>query len=180
MRLEFETLRDVVHRLTSSDISYMLTGSFALNYYAVPRMTRDIDLVVELDRSDADKMLRLFAGDYYVDNQAMSRAIANRSLFNIIHNKHIVKIDFIVRKDTDYELVKFQRRMIATVEGIGLWIITKEDLIISKFLWAPGSHSEFQLRDVRNLLATGYESDCVKKWAEELDVSDLLTECLNE
>jgi hypothetical protein len=180
MQREFKILSDVVYRLTAGHINYMLTGSFALNYYAVPRMTRDIDLVVELDRGDADKILRLFAGDYYVDNQAISRAIANRSLFNIIHNKHIVKVDFIVRKDTGYELVKFQRRMIATVEGIDLWIITKEDLIISKLLWARSSHSEFQLRDVRNLLATGYESDYVKKWAEELDVSDLLTECLNE
>jgi hypothetical protein len=179
MQREFKVLSDVVYRLTAGHINYMLTGSFALNYYAVPRMTRDIDLVVELDRN-ADKILRLFAGHYYVDNQAISCAIANRSLFNIIHNKHIVKIDFIVRKDTDYELVKFQRRMIATVEGIGLWIITKEDLIISKLLWARSSPSEFQLRDVRNLLATGYESDYVKKWAEELDVSDLLTECLNE
>jgi hypothetical protein len=32
----------------------MLTGSMAMNYYAQPRMTRDIDIVVELTPQDRD------------------------------------------------------------------------------------------------------------------------------
>ena len=34
----------------------MLTGSMALNFYAVPRMTRDLDIVIELEMSDAAKL----------------------------------------------------------------------------------------------------------------------------
>jgi hypothetical protein len=37
----------------------MLTGSMAMNYYAQPRMTRDIDLVVELGPKDVEKVVRL-------------------------------------------------------------------------------------------------------------------------
>ena len=33
--------------------------------------------------------------------------------------------------------------------------MSKEDLIISKLYWAKDSHSEQQLRDVKNLAATG-------------------------
>jgi hypothetical protein len=32
----------------------MLTGSMAMNYYAVPRMTRDIDMVINLLSSSCD------------------------------------------------------------------------------------------------------------------------------
>jgi hypothetical protein len=180
MRLEFQTLGDVVERLTSSNISYMLTGSFALNYYAIPRMTRDIDMVVELDRGDVDKIMRLFEHDFYVDRDAVFRAISNRALFNIIHLEHAVKVDLIVKKHTEYEDVKFQRRILATVDDIELWIISKEDLIISKLQWAQASHSEFQLRDVRNLVATGYDFDYMRQWSEKVGVMDLLSECLNE
>lgn len=46
MTEELQTLRDIVTRLEIGGIDYMLTGSVALNCYAQPRMTRDIDLVV--------------------------------------------------------------------------------------------------------------------------------------
>jgi hypothetical protein len=44
MTEELQTLRDIISRLDASGIDYMLTGSLALNRYAQPRMTRDIDL----------------------------------------------------------------------------------------------------------------------------------------
>ncbi len=111
MRLEFQTLGDVANRLTSRNLSYMLTGSFALNYYAIPRMTRDIDLVVDLDLGDTDKIVRLFENDYYLDREAVFRAISHRALFNIIHLEHAVKVDFIVKKQSVYEDLKFGRRI---------------------------------------------------------------------
>ncbi len=180
MQIELEILRDVANRLATAGIPYMLTGSFALNYYAEPRMTRDIDLVVALEHRDADKVLALFENDYYIDRQAVLRAIANRSLFNIIHDKHIVKVDFIIRRNTDFDRFEFDRRRAVTVEGINLWIISKEDLVISKLLWARDSHSQFQLRDVRTLLRSGYDADYLQMWTERLGLNDLLEECLDE
>jgi len=37
---ELEVLKTVTGRLDTAGIPYMITGSFAANYYAVPRMTR--------------------------------------------------------------------------------------------------------------------------------------------
>jgi hypothetical protein len=50
---EIEVLRIVTERLEAAEMPYMVTGSMALGVYAVPRMTRDIDLVVELAAADA-------------------------------------------------------------------------------------------------------------------------------
>ena len=44
---ELDVLKSVAARLGEAGIPYMVTGSMAANFYAVPRMTRDIDLVVE-------------------------------------------------------------------------------------------------------------------------------------
>ena len=50
MQNEIDILRDVSKKLTSAGIAFMLTGSVAMSYYATPRMTRDIDIVVALNR----------------------------------------------------------------------------------------------------------------------------------
>jgi hypothetical protein len=61
---ELEVLKDVAERLERAGIAYMLTGSVAMNYYAQPRMTRDIDLVVALDPSDAARIRNTFEPDF--------------------------------------------------------------------------------------------------------------------
>ena len=101
MTEELEVLRIITGRLESAGIGYMVTGSIAMNYYAVPRMTRDIDVVVELEGADADRVCALFEGDFYVDRDAVRAAIAERGVFNLIHQAHVIKVDFIVRKESD-------------------------------------------------------------------------------
>jgi len=180
MQDELDILRDVAKRFDEAGIQYMLTGSFALNYYAEPRMTRDIDVVVALAPNDAESVVALFEDDYYVPRNAVVRALTNQSLFNIIHNESIFKVDCIIRKDTEYRRLEFERRQRAKVDDIKLWIVSKEDLTISKLLWAKDSHSDFQLRDVKNLLKSGYDADYLKTWTRRLGLDELLRECLDE
>jgi predicted nucleotidyltransferase len=180
MQNELDILRDIAKRFTEAGIQYMLTGSVAMNYYAHPRMTRDIDLVVALEQKDADMVIALFENDYYVPRNAVLRAIANESLFNLIHNESIIKIDCIIRKNTEYRRLEFERRRQVDVDDIQVWIVSKEDLIISKLYWAKDSHSEFQLRDVRNLLKSGYDAKYLQTWTGKLGLDNLLKECLDE
>lgn len=84
---ELDVLRDVSHRLESAGISFMLTGSVAMNYYAQPRMTRDIDLVVALNETQAEAFFRLFEREYYLDRQSVAHAISRRGMFYLIHNE---------------------------------------------------------------------------------------------
>lgn len=39
------------------------------------------------------------------------------------------------------------------------------------------SLSELQMRDIKNLIAGGYDESYVDKWATGLDVNDLLRSC---
>lgn len=147
-----EVLRAVCGRLEKAEIPYMITGSMAANFYAVPRMTRDIDIVLEVKTKDVERMLALFRDDFYIDREAMIEAIGKKGMFNIIHGKHVVKVDFIVRKDAPYREVEFGRRRKIEVDKGSVFVVSPEDLILSKLCWAKESLSELQLRDVRNLL----------------------------
>ena len=100
MQNELDIVRDVSNRLDQSGFAYMLTGSMAMNYYAEPRMTRDIDVVVALLPKDTDAVLRLFRPDYYASREAIGESISHQSMFNVIHQESVIKVDCIVRKNT--------------------------------------------------------------------------------
>ena len=154
--LELTVLSDVVSRLESAGFDYMLTGSVAMNYYAQPRMTRDIDIVVALAVTDAEKIIEIFQGDYYLSADAVFDAVRSRKMFNLVHYQSVVKIDLIVRKESEYRQLEFNRRQQIHIGELITWIVSKEDLMLP---WAQDSRSELQLNDVRNLLATEPDLD---------------------
>ena len=174
---ELVIVRDVTARLEGAGIAYMLTGSMAMNYYAQPRMTRDIDIVVALTPADTDTIVNLFTPDYYVAGEAVSSSIAREALFNLIHQASIIKVDCIVRKNTPYRRAEFERRQRVAIGVFSVWIVSKEDLILSKLCWAQDSHSELQLRDIRNLVATGCDTAYIERWAKEIGTTNLWQEC---
>ena len=176
MQNELDILREVSERLESAGIAFMLTGSVAMNYYAQPRMTRDIDLVVALGESDVEAFAQLFAADYYLDRQAVMRAVASRSIFNLIHSDSVIKVDFIVLKTDAYRQDEFARRQRIRLGDFQTWIVCREDLILSKLYWARGSRSELQLRDVRNLLALECDVEYLRRQAQRLGIDEMLTE----
>ena len=180
MQTDLDILRDVSQRLEAAGIAFMLTGSVAMNHYAQPRMTRDIDLVVSLQEKDVDTIVRLFEADYYVDGMAVSRAVARRSMFNLIHNESVIKVDCIVLKNDPYRREEFARRRPVTLGDFQTWIVSREDLILSKLYWARDSKSEMQLRDVRNLLSPDCSVAYLHKWATTLGVDELLKEAITE
>jgi hypothetical protein len=175
---EIDILRDVTGRLDRAGTAYMITGSMAMNYYAQPRMTRDIDVVVEIIPAEVDKIEAIFSSDYIIDHDALCYAAEHEFMFNIIHCQSVIKVDFIVRKSSEYRRLEFSRRIKANIADFHAWLVSKEDLVLSKLYWARESHSELQLGDVRNLLATECDFNYLSHWAEELGVNDLLKECL--
>ena len=158
----------------------MITGSFALSYYAQPRMTRDIDLVIECGGHDAREIVALFRPDYYVSDEDVARALRETGMFNVLHLEAVVKLDFIVRKDSPFRTHEFARRQRVTLPGFQAWMVGKEDLILSKLAWAKPTRSELQLRDVRTLLESGADVDYLRQWADGLSVAELLEELLGE
>jgi hypothetical protein len=177
MQNELDIVRDVSQRLDRAGIAYMLTGSMAMNYYAQPRMTRDIDVVVALAPADADKVVDLFRTDYYVSEEAVRDSISAESTFNLIHNESVIKVDCIVRKNTPYRRVEFDRRKQINIDDFSTWIASKEDLIISKLFWAKDSGSEIQMRDVQNLVATGSDVAYIDNWTKDLGLFNLWEQC---
>ena len=175
---EFSVLALVTSRLEGAGISYMVTGSVAVSLYAEPRMTRDVDLVVDLQPADTARLVDMFDAEFSCDASRIRDAITRRTMFNLIHTTAVVKIDVIVRKDHPYREEEFRRRRQAEIGGVQMWVVSAEDLILSKLDWARSSRSELQLRDVRNVITAQPALDWpyVDRWAGRLGLSALLQE----
>ncbi len=182
MSEELEVLKVISQRLNKSNIAYMISGSTAANYYTVPRMTRDIDIVVDLKDADIDKFVSLFQNDFYIDKEMIKKEVLGEGMFNLIHNQYVIKIDFIIRKDSEFQKSAFSRRRRISIENNLIWLISAEDLVLAKLLWSKDSHSEIQLKDVQNLLETLKDIDIayIKEWVGKLDLGQLYKEVKNE
>lgn len=175
---ELEVLGLIGARLQDARIGYMLAG-FALSYYATPRMTRDLGIVIQLAPADAARVHALFAPDFYVDIDDARDAITTERMFNMLHLESGIKVDFILRKTTPYRQLEFARRVKVELGVIHAWIVNVEDLILSKLVWNRDSQSDPQMRDVRSLLAVGSpDVDYLKHWAPQLGVADALVALL--
>ncbi len=172
-----EVLRRVVSILSEESVAYMVTGSFATAYYAYPRATQDIDLVVEPSKDALERVAaRLEDAGFYTSPEAVREALEHEGQFNAIDPDTGWKIDFIVRKSRPFSIAEFNRRRRAEVLGLELSLATAEDLVIAKLEWAKLGGSETQLRDVQNILGTHWDAldrSYLDRWITELGLGDL-------
>jgi hypothetical protein len=176
---EDEALARVARALDRLDIAYMVTGSVASSYHGRPRMTHDIDVVIDPEPGPLSDLVASLAADgFYVDAKVAEDALRRRSQFNAIEIETAVKIDLIVRKNRPFSVEELGRRLrVDLTAACTIALASAEDSILSKLEWArKGGGSEKQLVDVAGVVdVSGDRLDrgYIEKWARELDVLDL-------
>jgi hypothetical protein len=128
----------------------------------------------ERPASDVGKLLAAFATDHYLDADAVREAVRTSRMFNMMHLASGIKVDMILKKATAYRDLEFSRRQPVKLGHVSTWLVSREDLILSKLAWSRDSGSELQLRDARALLTDTVDRDYLLRWAADLGVSDLL------
>lgn len=173
-----QILEDIAQHLERAGIAYMLSGSVALSYYAQPRMTRDIDLVIEIHNNNVSRFALELGDAYYFDEDMVLDAIAREGMFNLLHQESMIKIDCIVRKHHAYRQQEFVRRQRVVFNQVSIWMVSAEDLLLSKLDWLKDTRSEMQFKDIANLIASvpNLDWDYLQQWAAQLGISRLLEE----
>jgi hypothetical protein len=177
-------LQTVVEALDEAGVSYMLTGSLAAAFYAVPRATQDVDVVIETERAGLDRLVDgLLGAGWYVDRAAAGEAWTGHGQFNAIDPESGWKADFIVRKERPYSREEFGRRQRISLLGVELSIASLEDVLITKLEWSRLGDSALQRRDVVHLLErtwTRLDRAYLEKWIPELALEPEWKEILSK
>ncbi len=164
-------LRKVAEILDEAGVPYMLTGSLASAYYAVPRATQDLDVVIAAEAPGIERVVQgLLSAGCYVDRDAALEAGRTHGQFNAIDPESGWKIDLIVRRDRTYSRTEFERRERVSLLGVEVAVASLEDVLIAKLEWSRLGDSALQ-RDVVQLLERTWEQldqSYLKKWITEL------------
>jgi len=178
---ENEFLQECLRRLNRIAVDYMLTGSMASNFWGMPRLTHDVDFVIHLKPDQVDELARAFEPDFFIERRSIQAAFEPPYQFNAVHIDSAFKVDFWLLRDEPYERTSFARRVGVTLLGEPAWIATAEDVILHKLLWHKLTPSERQLGDAAGVLAVQadrLDRQYLQRWAERLDIAELLADLL--
>jgi hypothetical protein len=188
MDLPLTVLSHVTAILDQQNIPYVLVGSFASSIHGMYRSTADIDILADVHPEQIRPLFDVLQNSFYVDEHAISDAVAQGRSFNAIHFDSVFKVDIFVAKSNDFALSQLNRRQLRKIspeKDEAVYVATAEDTILAKLRWYRAGHetSNTQWNDVLGVLGTSRNSldnEYLRIWAERLAVADLLQRALND
>jgi len=162
--------------LDTLGIVYMVGGSVASMVYGEPRLTNDIDLVIDLSATQPAILASAFPDtDFYCPPEEVilleSRRL-QRGHFNIIHHETGYKADCYMRgKDSLQDWGLENRSWIDFPEERGIWVAPPEYVILRKLEYFQESGSDKHIQDICGMLNASSEiikRDLLDGWLAKL------------
>jgi hypothetical protein len=175
-QIEFLTLAtQILERLGAR---YAVVGSYASSAWGEPRMTRDIDIVVELTVDQLNALCEAFPPrDFYVSRVAALEALNHHTQFNVIHPTSGNKIDFMMAGVGEWAKEQFDRRLFIEFEPtVSGYVAAPEDVILGKLIYYREGRSEKHLRDIRGILKVSKDNldlQYIDRHAAKLGLNDI-------
>lgn len=176
----------VTRVLDGLGVLHTIGGSIAASLAGEPRASIDIDIVAALDDSHVPAIVSALEPDFYVDEDALRRAIRTCTSANLVHHATQVKIDIFVAGGTPLDHQQLARRQAVDVGGGRvLHVHPPEDILLQKLRWyrMGGEVSDRQWRDIQGIIRTQgsrLDREYLVRNAPVLDVADLLARALRE
>ena len=169
----------ILHRL---GVRFHLTGGITSVAYGEPRMTQDVDVVVEnaaMARAIEPFIAAAVQANFLLDAETVRRAVADKSMFQLFDMAEALKIDVYPRELVPGELDR--STLLEVFEGMQLPVASRPDAAASKLAWAAkGSHKS--RRDLRQIFRqmTAPDRSELDRLAGLLGLGGLLAEILAE
>jgi hypothetical protein len=159
--------RYVIELLERLGVPYMVVGGFAAILYGEPRLTIDVDILVDMQVSHIRPFVAAFPiKTYYVSEEAIRDSLQRRYPFNVLQSRTGAKVDLVPLPFDPFSRAAFQarRRVVYDSRGHSAMFITAENIILAKLVAHKNTGSDKHLSDVRGVL--------VAQWGE-LDLESI-------
>ena len=176
------TLAKLTSILREHGIRFHLTGGLTGTAYGEPRMTQDIDVVIDPIAAQAslNALVKSITESEFMFNEgAMRRAVGAGDLFQLLDETECLKLDIYPREMIRGELDRSEQLEIFA--GEFLPVVSRVDAAASKLIWInKGSHKS--RRDLRAIFRNSDDEQrhAIREHAETLKLSGLLDEVLTE
>lgn len=170
----------VIGVLERLDIPYMVVGGFAAISYGVPRLTVDVDIVVDMHWEQVQPFVVAFPDSgYYVSEDSIRDSLTRRYPFNIIETATAAKVDLVPLSQDVFTRMAFGRRQRFEYDAQGhtATFITAEDLVVAKLSAHGATGSDKHLRDAQGVLVMRWGDlnlDLIRRASRASGVLDIL------
>lgn len=177
-----QLLKDITSFLQRNKIPYMITGAWSVIFYGRPRASHDIDFVVEIHKKDLDRIIKIFKllpQEFLVQFDQIKDAILKKGMFNVLYLPSVLKLDFWILKDDEFNKSRFSRKRKEKILDQYMYIASPEDTILKKLLWYKDSKIEKHLIDaafVFQIQKDNLDKQYLYKWAKKHKTTSLFKE----
>jgi len=176
------TLEKIFALLRRHEIRFHLTGGITSVAYGEPRMTQDVDIVI--DNAAIERQLDAFIeslseSEFLFDRGAVCHAVDQKQMFQLLDSVESLKLDIYPRELIPGELER--SNTVELFEGMHIPIASLADTAAAKLVWiSKGSHKS--RRDLRQLvrIATESQRQTIEVLATDLGLNDLFAVVLTE
>lgn len=151
-----DLLRIFLEPLESAGYPYMVTGSVAAIFYGAPRVTHDVDLVLEIPVEKAESFAAFYPlSEFYCPPLEILIAELSRNVkphFNLIHHVSGFKADIYPSRDW-LERWGLERRTRYEHEGFSIWVAPPEYVTVRKLEYFLEGGSDKHLSDIQKMIA---------------------------
>ncbi len=145
-----------IRRLEQAGLEYVVTGSIAAIIYGEPRLTHDLDAVIDIREANISRLIAAFSGDdFYCPPQDVITVEARREQrghINILHLPSGFKADLYFRGRDPLHIWALQNVRKLPFLGEHLRVAPPEYVIIRKLEFYREGGSDKHLRDIRLML----------------------------
>lgn len=161
--------------LEQAGFRYFVTGSVAAMVYGEPRLTHDVDIVLELSSTDAERLAELFPLERFyappTEVMVVEAKRAQRGHFNLIHHETGFKADIYLRGNDPLHGWASDGARVVQIGGQSVRLAPPEYVIVRKLEYYRDGGSQKHLRDIRAMLATAADAidrEVVATWCSRL------------
>lgn len=151
-----ELFRRFTHPLNELAIPYMATGAVAAIVYGEPRLTLDLDLVLELAPGKAAGFAAAFpAEEFYVPPLETIQREAERpehGHFNLLHHGSGLRADIYLASNDPLDTWGLAHRRQESMGGEPVWVAPAEYVIVRKLEYFRQGRSTKHVTDIRAML----------------------------
>lgn len=136
---------DILKKFYESNVKYLIVGGVAVNLYGIPRITQDIDIIIDTTRENILKINRIMKELDYIpklpvnpndlaDPKKRKEWVEERNLvaFSFYHKQNTIKVvDMILSHPLDFES-SFSNRTVRRARGIEVYTASIDDIIKMK------------------------------------------------
>jgi len=145
-----------INILDDNNIPYFITGSVASIVYGDPRLTNDIDLVINIDESKIDSFIKAFPKEqFYCPPEEVIRTEINRPSrghFNLIHHDSGFKADIYLTGKSEFQLWAMQNSRQIDFAGSKINIAPIEYVIVMKLLFYKEGRAQKHILDIQSII----------------------------